>query len=73
MSGFFMPLMILSMPNRIRICGNSPRQDVSFAFENAIMVGDRLWADMLGAKMLGMTTVKINQGEHRFETPERGL
>jgi FMN phosphatase YigB (HAD superfamily) len=23
---------------------------------------------MLGAKLLGMTTVKINQGEHRFET-----
>jgi FMN phosphatase YigB (HAD superfamily) len=32
------------------------------------MVGDRYWADMLGAKLLGMTTVKINQGEHRFET-----
>ena len=45
------------------------QQEVSFAFENAIMVGDRYWADMLGAKMLGMTTVKINQGEHRFETP----
>ncbi len=44
------------------------RQDVSFAFENGIMVGDRYWADMLGAKLLGMTTVKINQGEHRFET-----
>jgi len=42
--------------------------DVSFTFENAIMVGDRYWADMLGAKLLGMTTVKINQGEHRFET-----
>ena len=47
------------------------QQDVSFAFENAIMVGDRLWADMLGAKLLGMTTVKMNQGEHRFETPEQ--
>jgi len=44
------------------------RQDVSFAFKNAIMVGDRSWADMLGAKLLGMATVKINQGEHRFET-----
>ena len=44
------------------------QQDVSFTFENAIMVGDRSWADMLGAKLLGMTTVKINQGEHRFET-----
>jgi len=44
------------------------RQDVSIAFENAIMVGDRYWADMLGAKLLGMTTVKIKQGEHRHET-----
>ena len=44
------------------------RQDVSFAFENALMVGDRYWAELLGAKLLGMTTVKINQGEHRFET-----
>ncbi len=47
------------------------KQDVGFGFENAIMVGDRYWADMLGAKLLGMTTVKINQGEHRIETPEK--
>jgi FMN phosphatase YigB (HAD superfamily) len=45
------------------------KQDINFTLENAIMVGDRYWADMLGAKLLGMTTVKINQGEHRFETP----
>lgn len=44
------------------------RQDINFSFEQAIMVGDRYWADMLGAKRLGMTTVKINQGEHRHET-----
>jgi FMN phosphatase YigB (HAD superfamily) len=46
------------------------KQDVGFNFENGIMVGDRYWADMLGAKLLGMTTVKIMQGEHRFETLE---
>ena len=44
------------------------QQDVSFAFENAVMVGDRYWADMLGAKLLGMTTVKVNQGGHRLES-----
>jgi HAD superfamily hydrolase (TIGR01549 family) len=44
------------------------RQDINFSYDHAIMVGDRYWADMLGAKRLGMTTVKINQGEHRDET-----
>ena len=43
------------------------RTDIKFHFENAIMVGDRYWSDMLGAKLLGMSTVKINQGEHRHE------
>jgi FMN phosphatase YigB (HAD superfamily) len=43
-------------------------QDLNFSFENAIMVGDRYWTDMLGAKLLGMTTIKINQGEHQHET-----
>ena len=31
------------------------------------MIGDRYWTDMLGAKRLGMTTVKVNQGEHQHE------
>lgn len=44
------------------------RKEIHFAYENAVMVGDRYWADMLGAKRLGMTTVKIKQGEHRHET-----
>jgi len=44
------------------------RQDMDFAFQQAIMVGDRYWTDMLGAKRIGMATVKINQGEHRHET-----
>jgi HAD superfamily hydrolase (TIGR01549 family) len=44
------------------------RQDLNFSYKRAIMVGDRYWADMLGARRLGMTTVKINQGEHRHET-----
>jgi FMN phosphatase YigB (HAD superfamily) len=37
------------------------------------MVGDRYWADMLGAKRLGMTTIKINQGEHSTETKDEAL
>jgi len=45
------------------------KEDMGFSFEHAIMVGDRFWADMFGAKLLGMITVKINQGEHRHETP----
>jgi FMN phosphatase YigB (HAD superfamily) len=44
------------------------RDTIHFSFAHAIMVGDRFWADMLGAKRLGMITVKINQGEHRHET-----
>ena len=44
------------------------QQDMNCSFNHAIMVGDRYWADMLGAKLLGMTTVKINQGEHCNET-----
>ena len=44
------------------------RQNMNFSYGHAIMVGDRYWADMLGAKLLGMTTVKINQGEHCDET-----
>ena len=41
---------------------------VSCRFGRAIMVGDRYGTDMLGAKRLGMITVKIDQGEHRHET-----
>ena len=43
-------------------------QDINFSYTHALMVGDRYWTDMLGAKVLGMITVKINQGEHRHET-----
>jgi FMN phosphatase YigB (HAD superfamily) len=44
------------------------RQDIGFSFDHGVMVGDRYWADMLGAKLLGMTTIKIDQGEHQHET-----
>jgi len=47
------------------------RHDLHFSHEKSIMIGDRYWTDMLGAKRLGMTTVKINQGEHQHETVEQ--
>jgi FMN phosphatase YigB (HAD superfamily) len=34
------------------------------------MIGDRFWADILGAKRLGMRTIKVDQGGHRRETRE---
>jgi FMN phosphatase YigB (HAD superfamily) len=46
------------------------RDDLRFSYEKCLMIGDRYWTDMLGAKRLGMTTVKINQGEHRHEKVE---
>ena len=49
------------------------QQEFGFDYNCCLMVGDRYWADMLGAKRLGMTTIKINQGEHHRETPEEAL
>jgi putative hydrolase of the HAD superfamily len=46
---------------------------LGFSFARSLMVGDRYWADMFGAKRLGMRTVKINQGEHRLENKEEAL
>lgn len=44
------------------------RHDLHFSHDKCLMIGDRYWNDMLGAKRLGMTTVKISQGEHQRET-----
>ena len=46
------------------------RHDLNLTHEKCLMIGDRYWTDMLGAKRLGMTTVKISQGEHQHETAE---
>lgn len=46
---------------------------LGFSFARSLMVGDRYWADMFGAKRLGMRTVKINQGDHRLENKEEAL
>jgi putative hydrolase of the HAD superfamily len=44
------------------------QKDLGYDFSMAIMVGDRYWEDMFGAKRLGMITVKITQGPHAHET-----
>ena len=43
------------------------QKDMGFDFSQAIMVGDRYLQDIFGAKRLGMTTVKVNQGGHADE------
>lgn len=52
---------------------NLSRRDLGYRFSRAVMVGDRYWEDMFGAKRLGMITVKVNQGPHSHETMEEAL
>lgn len=49
------------------------QKDIGYPFSRALMVGDRYWDDVFGAKRLGMTTVKINQGSHAHETIEEAF
>jgi putative hydrolase of the HAD superfamily len=49
------------------------RREVGYRPARSLMVGDRFWEDMFGAKRLGMITVKINQGAHAQETLEDAL
>ena len=44
------------------------QKDLGHSFSRAVMVGDRYWEDIFGAKRLGMITVKISQGPHAHET-----
>jgi putative hydrolase of the HAD superfamily len=46
------------------------QKDIGFDFNKTVMVGDRFWEDILGANLLGMLTIKINQGYHSNETIE---
>ena len=46
------------------------RKVMGYEFANSVMIGDRFWADILGAKRLGMRTVKVDQGGHSQETSE---
>ena len=44
------------------------QKDIGYHFPQAVMIGDRYWNDIFGAKRLGMITIKINQGAHARET-----
>jgi FMN phosphatase YigB (HAD superfamily) len=44
------------------------RKDMGYRFSRAIMVGDRFWEDVFGARRLGMIAIKVNQGPHSHET-----
>lgn len=44
------------------------REDIGYGFSCAVMVGDRYWNDVFGARRLGMIAVKVNQGPHARET-----
>jgi len=46
------------------------QKDIGFDFDRSLMVGDRYLQDIFGAKRLGMTTVKVNQGSHISESIE---
>jgi putative hydrolase of the HAD superfamily len=49
------------------------RKEIGYVPQRALMVGDRFWEDMFGAKRLGMITVKINQGHHSRETMDEAM
>jgi putative hydrolase of the HAD superfamily len=49
------------------------RKDLGYRFSRAVMVGDRYWEDMFGAKRLGMITIKVIQGPHSHESMEEAL
>lgn len=44
------------------------QKDIGYRFSRALMVGDRYWNDIFGARRLGMIAIKINQGPHARET-----
>ena len=49
------------------------QKEIGFDFSRSVMVGDRYWQDMFGAKRLGMITVKVNQGNYSSETMEEAF
>ncbi|RPI79463.1 MAG: hypothetical protein EHM45_02775 [Desulfobacteraceae bacterium] len=49
------------------------QKEIGFNFSRAVMVGDRFWQDMFGAKRLGMITIKVNQGNYAAETIEEAF
>ncbi len=49
------------------------KKDIGYEFSSAVMVGDRYWEDIFGAKRLGMITVKVNRGPHAGESIEEAF
>jgi len=49
------------------------RREIGYSPRRSLMVGDRFWEDIFGAKRLGMITVKINQGHHSRESVDEAL
>jgi len=49
------------------------QKEIGYNFSRALMVGDRYWEDIFGAKRLGMITVKISQGPHAHQTVAQGF
>lgn len=49
------------------------QEEIGYRFPGAVMVGDRYWTDIFGAKRLGMMTIKINQGAYAHETIEEAF
>jgi FMN phosphatase YigB (HAD superfamily) len=49
------------------------RKDMGYHFPRALMVGDRYWEDVFGARRLGMIAIKVNQGPHSHETVEEAF
>jgi FMN phosphatase YigB (HAD superfamily) len=49
------------------------RKDIGYHFPRALMVGDRNWEDVFGARRLGMIAIKVNQGPHSHETVQEAF
>ena len=46
------------------------QKEIGFSYSNTVMIGDRLWIDVLGANRLGMTSIHMLKGAHSNETPQ---
>lgn len=44
------------------------KKELGYKFSRALMVGDRYWEDIFGARRLGMIAIKVDQGPHCQES-----
>ncbi|MBU2499377.1 MAG: HAD family hydrolase [Proteobacteria bacterium] len=49
------------------------KKAIDYKFPRALMVGDRLWEDVFGARRLGMIAIRVNQGPHSHETVKKAF